>query len=313
MGHNSCFFPSPAIKFNDGEIHWVMRIIIRKTWIIAVLLFFFTGCFSSGEQGTVGEKISIQADVPEEGNDLEFSWKFTGLPEASQLSQVDLTLSEDGTVASFTPDVKGYYAVEVSVLQYNDEISTQSFEFDVRPGDETSVASEKSTGEESGPEEAVTEETPSGSSVKWYEEKEAQEALEELTTPLVSEVAEPAKTDTETVAQMTAKAEKPAPKKIKPKPKKPLPGSSIPYDHSRYTIQVSAKRSLDMAKSVAADLIKAGYDAYIQKAYFKETDEVWYRVRVGSYEKKETALAVAQSLSQINHEKAWVDFVRYED
>jgi cell division septation protein DedD len=290
-----------------------MRIIIRNTWIVTSLLFFFTGCFSSGEQGTVGEKITIRADVPEEGNDLEFSWKFTGLPEASQLSQVDLTVSEDRTIASFTPDVEGNYAVEVSVLQYNDEISTQSFEFDVRPGEEESVAVEETSDEKTEPEETVAEETPSSSSTKWYEEQEAQEALKELTTPAVSETAEPVKTDKEIVAQTAVKTEKPAPKKMKPKQKKPLPGSSIPHDRSRYTIQVAAKRSLDVAKSVAADLIKAGYDAYIQKAYFKETDEIWYRVRVGSYEKKETALAVAQSLSQINHEKAWVDFVRYED
>ena len=66
------------------------------------------------------------------------------------------------------------------------------------------------------------------------------------------------------------------------------------------------------AKKFAAQLIDSGYDAYIQKASFKETSEVWYRIRVGSYDKRETATAVAKVLSKTRQEKAWVDFVRYE-
>ena len=45
---------------------------------------------------------------------------------------------------------------------------------------------------------------------------------------------------------------------------------------------------------------------------FKETNEIWYRVRVGSYDNRDTAVAVAESLSSTRRERAWVDFVRYE-
>ena len=45
---------------------------------------------------------------------------------------------------------------------------------------------------------------------------------------------------------------------------------SIPYDKERFTIQVASKKSLDDAKKVAANLINNGYDAYIQKAFFKD-------------------------------------------
>ena len=89
-------------------------------------------------------------------------------------------------------------------------------------------------------------------------------------------------------------------------------GSSIPYDKDRFTIQVGSKKFLSDAKKFAAQLIDSGYDAYIQKASFKETSEVWYRIRVGSYDKRETATAVAKVLSKTRKEKAWVDFVRYE-
>nr|MCS5614335.1 SPOR domain-containing protein [Candidatus Neomarinimicrobiota bacterium] len=89
-------------------------------------------------------------------------------------------------------------------------------------------------------------------------------------------------------------------------------GSSIPYDKERFTIQVASKKELADAKKVVATLIDAGFDAYIQKAVFKETNEIWYRVRVGSYDNRDTAVAVAESLSSTRRERAWVDFVRYE-
>ncbi|HCI15237.1 MAG TPA: hypothetical protein DE027_00225, partial [Candidatus Marinimicrobia bacterium] len=104
----------------------------------------------------------------------------------------------------------------------------------------------------------------------------------------------------------------PSKKKKMAKPKPNTRGMSIPFDKERFTIQVASKKVLEDAKNVAATLIDAGYDAYIQKAVFKETNEIWYRVRVGSYDNRDTAVAVAESLSKTRSEKAWVDFVRYE-
>ena len=65
-------------------------------------------------------------------------------------------------------------------------------------------------------------------------------------------------------------------------------------DENRFTIQVGSKKELEDAKTFAAKLIDAGYDAYIQKAYFRDTDEVWFRVRVGSYDNRDTALSVGK-------------------
>jgi cell division protein FtsN len=87
----------------------------------------------------------------------------------------------------------------------------------------------------------------------------------------------------------------------------------IPFDKSRYTIQVVSKKNLKDAEIMAANLIESGYDAYIQKAYFRDTDEVWFRVRVGSYDNRETALAVAKVIASAMTTDTWVDFVRFED
>ena len=67
------------------------------------------------------------------------------------------------------------------------------------------------------------------------------------------------------------------------------------------------------AEKTAANLIESGYDAYIQKAYFRDTDEVWFRVRVGSYDNRETALAVGKVIASAMTTDIWVDFVRFED
>ena len=105
-----------------------------------------------------------------------------------------------------------------------------------------------------------------------------------------------------------------APKSTAAKPaKKKSPRYIIPFDKSRYTIQVVSKKNLRDAEKTAANLIESGYDAYIQKAYFRDTDEVWFRVRVGSYDNRETALAVGKVIASAMTTDIWVDFVRFDD
>ena len=90
-------------------------------------------------------------------------------------------------------------------------------------------------------------------------------------------------------------------------------GVSIPANKDRFTIQIISKKKLIDAQNFSNKLIKLGYDAYIQKAYFKETEEIWYRVRVGSYDNYNSAQAVADVVSKDIKLSVWVDFVRLED
>ena len=91
-----------------------------------------------------------------------------------------------------------------------------------------------------------------------------------------------------------------------------IKGSDIPAKKDRFTIQVISKKQLLDAQKFADKLIKTGYDAYIQKAYFKETEEVWYRVRIGSYDNYNSAQAVADIVSKDIKLSVWVDFVRLD-
>ena len=90
-------------------------------------------------------------------------------------------------------------------------------------------------------------------------------------------------------------------------------GANIPAKKDRFTIQVISKKRLVDAQKFADKLIKSGYDAYIQKAYFKETEEVWYRVRIGSYDNYNSAQAIANVVSKDIKLAVWVDFVRVDN
>jgi Cell division protein len=50
-----------------------------------------------------------------------------------------------------------------------------------------------------------------------------------------------------------------------------------------------------------------------KKHFFKENNQTWYRIRVGSYNDKSMAQKVAIAISNEQKEKAWVDHVRIEN
>jgi|TARA_B100001540_G_scaffold108176_1_gene97232 hypothetical protein len=278
---------------------------IRKS--IFIILTLFIACSKQSPTTLVGEAIIANVANPEEGLDLEYLWEFTNLPDQSSISNSDIDSGEDDLSITFIPDVPGTYSLEVSVFQYNDEISTQSFHFEVLDN-ENLVSDIKDESNISESDEILAKNDDllyRSDAPKWFESED----ILEITTEMENDKLLPKpqiKEDSERIIPSS-------PKKVETKKTtKSIRGQSIPYDKNRFTIQIASKKELSDAKQVAVDLIDAGYDAYIQKALFKETNETWYRIRVGSYQNKDTAIAVAESLSKNRPEKAWVDYVRLE-
>ena len=278
---------------------------IRKS--IFIILTLFIACSKQSPTTLVGEAIIANVANPEEGLDLEYLWEFTNLPDQSSISNSDIDSGEDDLSITFIPDVPGTYSLEVSVFQYNDEISTQSFHFEVLDN-ENLVSDIKDESNISTSDEILAKNDDPlyrSDAPKWFESED----IFEITTEMENDKLIPKpqiKEDSERIIPSS-------PKKVETKKTtKSIRGQSIPYDKNRFTIQIASKKELSDAKQVAVDLIDAGYDAYIQKALFKETNETWYRIRVGSYQNKDTAIAVAESLSKNRPEKAWVDYVRLE-
>ena len=287
--------------------------IYLKKYNFILIAALTISCSKENNTIALGETINVSAKIPEESQDLEFIWELTSVPENSFIDNNNIQMGDTNSSVDFTPDTPGTYSLEVSIFQYNDEISTESFSYNVVPLE--SNENEETVGNIVIDEEdssAVSDLLVDNSEPKWYDAESIDDVLDEVKkTPLEQDNEVKLAKEEPIVKNISPKPNKKTSKKIIKKPKK-VRGSSIPFDKDRFTIQVGSKKFLSDAKKFAAQLIDSGYDAYIQKASFKETNEVWYRIRVGSYDKRETATAVAKVLSKTRQEKAWVDFVRYE-
>ena len=277
---------------------------------ISVLLTFAAVLLSCSKELPIyylGEIVTATVNTPEESQDLEFIWEITSIPDKSSLKSKDIQAGNDDLSIIFIPDSPGIYNIEVSIFQYNDEISTQQFSYNILEIEQPETVLSKSLNTKNinsdtlDISELITE---NNEDEDWFNSKIAKEIVNSSNPELITAKIPKIKTDLKKKSSITLKKKK---KQLKTR------GSSIQFNKNRFTIQIGSKRELEDANKVAAKLIDDGYDAYIQKAFFKNTDEVWYRIRVGSYDKRETASAVAQSLSKSRPEKAWVDFVRYEE
>ena len=280
--------------------------LLNKKINLFMLFGLLLSCAKENPVGYVGQPITVSVDAPDEDTDLEFIWELINVPGNSYLSNTDIVAGDDLYSVIFIPDVPGNYSIEVSVFQYNDEIETQSFDFTVL--DESEFLEQNTSSKTSVEDDtlALTEllynEIEEDS---WYNSEEVSKYISGETSDTVLSSTTEVETPKEKINNTPAPVKKVTKKRIK--------GKSIPFDTNRFTIQIASKKRLDDAKKVAAVLIETGYDAYIQKAFFEENGETWYRIRVGSYDNRKTASAVAESLSKTRRERAWVDYVRYEN
>lgn len=276
-----------------------MRTIIS---FIPFLIFF--ACGSSGIEGYVDEPITITAENPEEGKDVDYFWTLADLPDGSLMNSGDLISSDEGQEMVFTPDYPGDYSVEVVISQYGDEISNQTFAFLIMDPSERDAVSDEDS-EEPENEDWLNEEMDEEIDDEEENDDDLYEEDEEIDDD-EDDLDEDDESGNKTpVAKMTAA------NAVTAKASEQKKGTSIAARTDRFTIQITSKKMLKDAQLFSQKLISKGYDAYIQKVVFK-TDEIWYRVRVGSYDNHNSAKAAADDLSGELGMATWVDFVRKE-
>ena len=262
------------------------------------LLLIIVSCGGKGVEGNVGQIISIAAEEILEETNVDYNWIIMGQPDGSLLSPKDLKYKNNGQEMMFSPDYPGDYTFEVSITKFGDELSNQSFFFTISDIEDEDV--EDIEDETSKEEEWLKE------SLEEYEEENDDEEEYEEENDDDDEVSKK-----QTIKKASTKAI--VAKNRKTSNNKSVKGSDIPAKKDRFTIQVISKKRLADAQQYANKLIKSGYDAYIQKAYFKETEEVWYRVRIGSYDNYNSAQAIANVVSKDIKLSVWVDFVRIDN
>ena len=294
---------------------------MRKIQIFFLLLLF--SCGGSGIEGYVDEPITITANNPEEGQDVDYFWSLAEQPDGSLINSGDLLASDDGQEMIFTPDYPGDYLIEVIISQYGDEISNQTFSFTILDISEKEVSNNDDAQEDD--EDWLNEEIED--SVEQSTEEIIEDQVDEpidKSNQLEKESSSNSEVmsdkDKEGLAAMIAMAKEkesdPLKKydesnKVIAKIKDPKREASIAERTDRFTIQITSKKMLKDAQLFSQDLIGQGYDSYIQKVVFK-SEEIWYRVRVGSYDNYNSAKTAADALSSELGMPTWVDFVRRE-
>ena len=280
---------------------------MRKILFLTILVSFFA-CSGGGIEGYVGESISITADNPEEGKDVDYNWTLANQPDGSLMNSTDLFASDDGQKMSFIPDYPGDYSVEVVVSQYGDDIANQTFSFSIidPKNQEEEVEDEESQDEVN--EEWLNEDLEKESDVvieSEDEEIDENDYDDEVEDDVDSDDQEEEEDNDVPVAKIITS------KSVQAKAIQPKKGASIAARTDQFTIQITSKRMLNDAQLFSQKMISKGYDAYIQKTLF-DTDKTWYRVRVGSYDNYNSAKAAADVLSGELGMATWVDFVRKE-
>ncbi len=324
--------PFSSQMVNLGEINKTFM----KSRALLILIFgsfLLVNCGGTKGEGSVGDVTVVQGELPEDTESIDLFWRITGQPDASKLSMQDLEFNDDKSEMSFTPDAPGKFQFELEIFQYGDELETQKFTYTVDSIEPlVADASEESLSDESEDwlDEEYEEDLNDDSEDEYmeeddeydYDEFDSDDSLDyyeaDSNEPVMEEDNDNEKLIPLEIAEKKEDASTPVPVKTKSTAKKPPVKKKssryiIPFDKSRFTIQVASKKNLNDAEKIAANLIESGYDAYIQKAYFRDTDEVWFRVRVGSYDNRDTALAVGKVIADAMTMEVWIDFVRFEE
>ena len=279
---------------------------MRKILFLTILVSFFA-CSGGGIEGYVGESISITADNPEEGKDVDYNWTLANQPDGSLMNSADLFASDDGQKMSFIPDYPGDYSVEVVVSQYGDDIANQTFAFSIIDPNKQEEEVEGEESQDEVNEEWLNEDLEKESDVVIEDEEEESDEsdYDDVDSDDQEEEVEDENDNDVPVAKIITSTG------VQAKAIQPKKGASIAAKTDQFTIQITSKRILSDAQLFSQKMISKGYDAYIQKALF-DTDKIWYRVRVGSYDNYNSAKAAADVLSEELGMATWVDFVRKE-
>ena len=192
---------------------FIMKSKIQFYSFIFIVAFF--SCTENNPSSIVGEAVTATVKVPEEGVDLEYLWEFKNLPDNSNISNSDIQAGDDEISVIFVPDVSGNYGLEVSIFQYNDEISTQSFNFDVI-GEEMVALNEDIVNIDT----QILDDPPKNDEIietdepKWYDSESISELVIAMEKDsIISEPKVEKTPEKEVVKAPTASTKKPAPKK----------------------------------------------------------------------------------------------------
>ena len=253
-----------------------------------LILFLFTGCQQETLTGVVGQQFLLKADIPDEIGTFDYIWKITNLPETSQIALADIQFSEDESQAIFVPDVAGHYSFQATVWKYNDKLGSVVYSYDITHT--APVVEAQQVSKDEWLNETVEETMP-------VETDKVTDEIDSVTEEKVQDVKEP-------MDDAAAEVESIVEDKIE-ETSVEMPVKSVEPDMAIYTIQVAAESNKETATNTINRLRAAGFDSYLQE-HRTSSGLLLYRIRVGKFADRESALTIAGKLEQERGLSTWV-------
>ncbi len=249
------------------------------------------------EEINVGSYVTLQVENSVDGQSVR--WIFAQLPDSSKLR--GFLPADTLDVISFKPDVPGEYDV-VLQIDINGEIEEISYVYEAIVAEDSSLVNSEIPAHLFGSayaEDTTVADTPFVNSMTDRGDQRN----------YLSKVVSPGKSKASTSRRSSSTRKKPT----RIKSTKLSRGNLIPRATKTFTIQVSSWSSLEEAQIASKELLdKYGIDSYIQRAFFKDKDEIYYRLRIGSFKEQVTAEAYAKEIQSMTSLPVWVDYIRQE-
>ena len=280
---------------------------MRKIFILVSILLLIVSCEKKTTvEGMVGQKIHLAPTVTAEADTAGcfFRWEFVEKPANSRLDVLNFQPNNRNYNIYFIPDAAGDFEVKCMIIERDGIVKkTQKFVCPVI---------EDTTGFE--PESIDTADTAAIAPEYGDMEEDTVDTamVEEKKVKEKKEVVQPEKPEEKPAKPEKEVAQKES-KKVKGEPSLTKPVG----DGFTYTIQIVARKDFESARKDIERLKELNLDVYLQKEKFKNTNETWYRVRVGRFDKyseaNRRAQELAQKVKQHGYENLWVDKLRNQE
>ncbi|MCF7800615.1 MAG: SPOR domain-containing protein [Candidatus Marinimicrobia bacterium] len=292
-----------------------VKILVLSATIAIVL----SGCdlwnkYMGREDVALGEYITVEHSGPGSAR-----WTFTAFPDSSTLTPNDILPSDTSLIISFLPDVPGKYDFQLAINS-DGAIDLKNFYYSVEmPASGELVLSEIPDHLKVYLNTRDTLDSLGLNSAGNGRDTNQRSYLDKVVSPK-EYTAMQTKHDTQPAAKSKPAAKPKPTMRKKSTPTRPTASSSepnrgnlVPRANKSFTIQISSWESLEEAQAAVKSLRGTyGLEGYIQRVFFKDTDQVFYRVRVGNYKTYSEAKAAAKDVQRTTNFPVWVDYVRKE-
>jgi cell division septation protein DedD len=284
------------------------RTYIYFTSIIIGLLIIACSSEPKSEEIEIGNTVKVRSSFAiTDSPDITFVWSYGKRPLTSMAKIII-----DHNQVLFTPDIPGEYSIVCTVISPNNKLSHDVFHF-LAVNTYSNRLDYRSIPQETELPKKEVSSLPV--SQHQAEEKEDstqtddhgtinQEHRETNSSDKISDnIAD--KTNAEPVKNLEkSQIRKPVEVTIKSMPDFASAGKGI------FSLQISSWKKESFAIADIKELKKVGIDAHIERTYMVDSDQIWFRVRVGNFKHYNDAVKAKQFVSSKINTDIWIDRVK---